>query len=361
MTMNKLIKVLIVDDSPVMQQALIHAIDSDPLLTVVGIASDGEEALIAVRKFHPDVIAMDWQMPKLDGLQATRIIMETMPTPIVIVTGNVSVKDAAVSFRMIEAGALAIIIKPHSVDHPDYKNEVLTLTRTLRLMSEVKLVKRITHVPKEKEKEKIHTAAEDIVRPESDIRIIAIGASTGGPLVLQKIFSGLPQNFSLPIVLVQHISPGFVGGFVEWLQLTTKFPLQLAVHGEYLLPGHGYIAPDDFQLGIEDGLKIVLSRGELENGLRPSVAHLFRSVAEVIGPAAVGILLTGMGIDGADELKLMKEKGGITIAQNKQSSVVHGMPGEAIKINAAMFILSPEEILATLISIGEKNIIEAAG
>jgi two-component system chemotaxis response regulator CheB len=151
-----------------------------------------------------------------------------------------------------------------------------------------------------------------------------------------------------------------VGGFVEWLQLTTKFPLQLAVHGEYLLPGHGYIAPDDFQLGIEDGLKIVLSTGELENGLRPSVAHLFRSVAEVIGPAAVGILLTGMGIDGADELKLMKNNGGITIAQNKQSSVVHGMPGEAIKQNAAMFILSPEEILNTLISISEKNIVEAA-
>lgn len=355
MTTNKIINVLIVDDSPVMRQTLIHAIDSDPLLSVVGVACDGEEALVAVRRFHPDVIAMDWQMPKLDGLQATRIIMETMPTPIVIVTGNVSVKDAAVSFGMIEAGALAVLIKPHSVDHPEYANEVLTLTRTLRLMSEVKLVKRITHVPKVKGK--VHSAFEDIVRPKSDIRIIAIGASTGGPLVIQKIFSGIPKNFPVPIVLVQHISPGFVEGFVEWLQLTTKFPLQLAVHGEYLLPGHGYIAPDDYQLGIVDGPKFVLSRGELENGLRPSVAHLFRSAAEVIGSGAVGILLTGMGIDGADELKLMKESGGVTIAQNKESSVVHGMPGEAIKLNAAMFILSPEEILATLILIGESTML----
>ena len=134
-----MIKVLIVEDSLVMQQLLKHAIRSDPMLTVVGVASNGEEALKAVKELHPDVIAMDWQMPKLDGLEATRIIMETTPTPIVIVTGSVAANDAAVSFRMIEAGALAIIQPPPSVDHPDYKRETKQLTRTLKLMSEVKL------------------------------------------------------------------------------------------------------------------------------------------------------------------------------------------------------------------------------
>jgi len=346
-----MIKVLIVEDSVVMQQLLRHAMSSDPMLTVVGVASDGEEALRAVKELHPDVIAMDWQMPKLDGLEATRIIMETTPTPIVIVTGSDAVNDAAVSFRMIEAGALAIIQQPPRVDHPDYKKMTKQLTRTLKLMSEVKLVKRMARTSKLQETAK----GEQFLQPESDIQIVALGASTGGPNVLQKILAGLPKDISVPLFIVQHIAKGFTAGFVEWLQNTANFPVHIGSHGERPLPGHGYVAPDDFHMGIERGPKIILNHGVLENGLRPSVAYLFRSAAQNFGATAVGVLLTGMGRDGADELKLMKEKGAVTFVQDEESSIIYGMPGEAIKLNAATYILSPEDITVALIALLKKK------
>lgn len=346
-----MIKVLVVENSHVMQQLLEHAISSDPMLTVVGVASNGEEALKAVKELHPDVIAMNWQMPTLDGLEATRIIMETTPTPIVIVTGSVAANDAAVSFRMIEAGALAIVQQPPSVDHPGYEKETRNLTRTLRLMSEVILVKRRARASHAQET--AQPSAEPFCRAASDVQIVAIGASTGGPNVLQTILSGLPKDIQVPLFIVQHISRGFTSGFVDWLQNTTNFPLHLATHDEYALPGHGYVAPDDFHMGIERGPRIVLDHSGLENGLRPSVAYLFRSVAQHFGSNAVGVLLTGMGRDGADELKMMKELGAVTFVQDEESSVIYGMPGEAIKLNAATYILSPQEITVALTALLE--------
>jgi len=346
-------KVLIVEDSLAMQQLLKRAISSDPMLTVVGIASDGEEALEAVKELHPDVIAMGWQIPKLDRLETTRIIMETTPTPIVIVTGSVAANVAAVSFRMIEAGALAILRQPPGTGHPDYQRETQQLTRTLRLMSEVKLVKRTMRASRVHETGKL--SVDTFLQVESDIQIVAIGASTGGPNVLQTILSGLPKDLSVPLFVVQHISKGFTAGFVEWLQNTTGFPLHVASQGEYPLRGHGYVAPDDLHMEVERGPRITLNHNGLEHGLRPSVACLFRSVAQHFGSNAVGVLLTGMGRDGADELKVMKEKGAITFVQDEESSIVHGMPGEAIKLKAATYVLSPEEIAVALTALIKRN------
>jgi two-component system chemotaxis response regulator CheB len=347
-----MIKVLIAEDSPVMMKLLIHAISSDPIFQIVGVAYDGEEAIELVKELTPDVVAMDWQMPRLDGKEATRKIMQTRPTPIVIVTGSLAAKDVLFSYSMIEVGALAIIKKPHSIDHPDYLKDSQELIQTLKLMSEVKMVKRISHAAKENVQQK--SEVDKVTGKGSEIRVIAIGASTGGPLVLQKILKGLPKNIPVPLLIVQHISQGFTAGFVEWLNNTTGVPLHVASHDEYPLPGHGYIAPDNFHMGVESGPRIVLSNHGLENGLRPSVAYLFRTAAQVFGSGAVGVLLTGMGRDGADELKLMKERGGITFAQDKESSIVHGMPGEAIKLNAATYILSPEDIIIALTALFKK-------
>ncbi|MBC8147007.1 MAG: chemotaxis-specific protein-glutamate methyltransferase CheB [Bacteroidetes bacterium] len=347
-----MIKILIVEDSPVMQQLLIFTISSDPDFKIVGVARNGVEAIEAVTKLKPDVIAMDFQMPKLNGIEATKTIMATNPTPIVIVTGSLTTKDQVLSFNLMEAGALAIIKKPPSVAHPEYKNEAKKLIKTLKLMSEIKLVKRYSKSTRE-QKDAI-PLIEKSIDEDTKIQLVVMGASTGGPIVLQQILLGLPKDFPVPILIVQHISPGFTKGYVEWLKNTTHFPFHIASQGEYLLPGHVYVAPDDFHMGVEKGLRIALSQNNAENGLRPSVSYLFRTAAQNFGARAVGILLSGMGRDGGEELKLLKDKGAVTFAQNKESSVVHGMPGEAIKLGAVSHIMSPEEITVALSSLIKK-------
>ncbi len=327
------------------QEFLVHVLKSDPAIQVVGIVSDGVDALEAVREKHPDVITMDIHMPKMDGFQATRIIMENEPVPIVIVSASTGAKDVASTFQAIEAGALAVVLRPPGIGHPDHTSASLELIQMVKMMSEIKVVRRFNrtitvHPPVVPQAPRLQTA--------ENLQLIAIGTSTGGPPVLQKILSLLPLELPVPILIVQHITPGFTKGFVDWLFGASGFPLHIAVHGQLPLPGHGYIAPDGFHIGIASGPRIVLSNHAPENGLRPSAAYLFRSAAQVLGPRAVGVLLTGMGRDGAKELLEMKNKGALTIAQDEASSVVYGMPGEAAKLGAATYILPPEEIAGIL-------------
>ncbi|PKL50641.1 MAG: chemotaxis response regulator protein-glutamate methylesterase [Candidatus Riflebacteria bacterium HGW-Riflebacteria-2] len=340
-----MIKVLIVEDSLVSQELLIHILTSDPDVRVVGVAHNGEEAIEAVQILKPDVVTMDIHMPGIDGFEATRQIMATQPTPIVVVSSSKVTGEAAQVFKAIEVGALAVFHRPPGVTHPDHKKAANDLLQTVKLMSEIKVVKRLHHLQKKSESLPAPPMTRvPALKSSAEIQLVAIGASTGGPIALQKILSLLPKDFSLPILIVQHIASGFVGGFVDWLASCCSLPVLLAVHGQVTLPGHIYVAPDNFHMGIDKGLRIDLSATPPEGGLRPSVAHLFRSAAEIMGAKAVGILLTGMGKDGAQELKLMKDKGAITIAQDAESSVVFGMPGEAVRLDAATSVLSPAEI-----------------
>jgi two-component system chemotaxis response regulator CheB len=340
-----MIKVLIVDDSQMMQETLRFILSADPVFHIVGYAVNGEEAIEMNTRYKPDVITMDWQMPKLNGHMATQKIMSTNPTPIVVVTGSLAANDVTISFSLMEAGALAIVKKPHGISHPLYKKETQELIQTLKLMSEVKLVKRTISA-----KDLKFNAAKQVNKIGRDTgpSFIAIGASTGGPIALQKLLSNLQNNFPVPILIVQHISKGFVNGFIEWLMNTTNIPIHLAYHGEIALPGHVYVAPDDHHMGIAKGLKITLNNSEKENNLRPSVSYLFRSCAENYGSSAIGVLLSGMGRDGADELKLMRDHGSITFVQDEKSSIVFGMPGEAVKLGAATEVLPPKEIAIAL-------------
>ncbi len=348
-----MIKVLIVDDSFLMQETLAFILGGDTEFEIVGYANNGEEAISLVKEKRPDVITMDWQMPKLNGQQATKIIMETMPTPIVVVTGSIAANDVTVSFSLMEAGALAIVKKPHSPGHPLYESETRELLSTLKLMSEVKLVRRVTQSMYLRQNGQPSMVKKQ--KRASQVEIVVVGASTGGPIALNRMLSASLANFPVPILIVQHISQGFTQGFVEWLMNTTNLPVHLAYDGEVALPGHVYVAPDNHHMGIKKGLKIYLSKESAINGLRPSVAFLFQTAAEHYGASAVGVLLTGMGRDGAEELKLLRDKGAITFAQDKQSSVVHGMPGEAIKLNAAVFIMSPEDIAPKLWEVVENR------
>jgi two-component system chemotaxis response regulator CheB len=177
-----------------------------------------------------------------------------------------------------------------------------------------------------------------------------MGASTGGPPVLQTILSGLPKDFPVPLLIVQHIARGFLPGMVDWLSQTTGLRVQIAAHGAIPLPGHAYVAPDDFHLAADARGHLVLAREDAEGGLRPAVSYLFRSLADSYGANAVGVLLTGMGKDGAAELKRMKAHGAYTIAQDRDSSIVHGMPGAAIELGAATQVLPADKIAGALIA-----------
>jgi two-component system chemotaxis response regulator CheB len=354
-----MIKVLIVEDSPVVREFLVYILSSDPYIRVVGTARDGEEALEAVRRYRPDVITMDIHMPKMDGLEATRRIMETDPTPIVIVSGSSDPHEVATTFDAMEAGALAVLCRPAGIGHPLHEATAGELVQTVKLMSEVKVVRRWPQARREAmpsgRQTPLPPAKAGLTRDSAQVRIVAIGASTGGPPALQTILAALPKDFPVPVLLVQHIAVGFVRGFIDWLAQSATLPVHLASHGELMLPGHVYVAPDECQMKVVRGGRIALTRDEPENGLRPSVSCLFRSVAEVYGGDSVAGLLTGMGRDGAEELRLLKDKGAVTFAQDKASSVVHGMPGEAIRLDAATYVLPTHKIAAVLTSLANQR------
>jgi two-component system, chemotaxis family, protein-glutamate methylesterase/glutaminase len=349
-----MIRVLVVEDSPTARDFLVQILRSDPAIEVVGTAETGEEALEAVERTRPDIITMDVHMPRMNGFDATRRIMETHPTPIVMVSGTTDFTDTAKAFRAIEAGALAALQKPSGMGYPHHEQGISELIRTVKVMSEVKVVRRWPGYRPTEIAPKT-SFGKEIRLPTPQHRIIAIGASTGGPPVIQTILGGLPRGFPLPLLIVQHIAAGFTQGFVDWLAQSSSLPVHIPAHGQPVLPGQAYVAPDGAHMAVDADGRIQLRSDEPENGLRPSVSRLFRSVAKEYGQSAVGVLLSGMGKDGAWELKLMKEQGAVTIAQDENTSVVHGMPGEAIRLGGATYVLPPEKIYLALTSLAGQD------
>lgn len=347
---GKQIDVLVVDDSRVAQLLLINLLESDSQIRVVKAVDNGQAALDFLKDAKPDVVLMDIQMPRLDGFETTRRIMETNPLPIIICTATTDPREVATTFRAMEAGAVACLGKPVGQEHPDYGPLARSLIETIKLMSEVKVVRRW---PRSR-----FPSASPASLSETNgngIRVIGIGASTGGPPILQTILGSLPKDFPVPILVVQHIAPGFLSGLVEWLNETTGLHIHIAAHDAVPLPGHVYFAPDDLHMGINKAGRILLTRDEAENSLRPAVSYLFRSLATTLGAHALGVLLTGMGKDGAPELKLMKDRGATTIAQDRETSVVHGMPGEAIDLGGATHVLPADKIADSLITLAKRR------
>ncbi|MEI6519446.1 MAG: chemotaxis-specific protein-glutamate methyltransferase CheB [bacterium] len=345
-----MVKVLIVDDSPVAQKYLEFLLGTDENIQIIGIVNNGEEACEFVARQRPDVITMDIEMPKMNGYEATRRIMETYPVPIIIVTASWNPSDVEKTFKAMEAGAVAVLAKPPGPGDPNIDQRIRELIQTIKLMAEVPVVKRwAKKIPDVASL--IHSLTTPVIAPGRLIQMVAIGTSTGGPPALYALLSKLPKNFPVPILIVQHIASGFIKGMADWLEKTIALSVRIPVNGERPLPGYVYLAPDAYHMEISRDGTICLIDAPPDNGLRPSVAHLFSSVAEQLGDQAIGVLLTGMGRDGALELKQMKDRGAITIAQDQKSSVVHGMPGEAIKLGAAVYIQSPDEIANSLIKL----------
>jgi two-component system chemotaxis response regulator CheB len=340
---------------------------------------------------------MDIHMPEMDGIEATEAIMSTVPTPIVIVSSAVGERDAEMSFRAMSVGALAALPKPEYPTSVGFVDRAEQLVSTVKAMSQVKVVRHWSaerkaaarRVPLEVHRE-VHkpernggdlSAASAIVRRRPGIaettgsaatsglephaitgdksgstyaravhqgrayvQVIAIAASTGGPAALQQILLGLPRRFPVPILVVQHIANGFVHALTKWLSESTSLKIKLAEDGETLAPGTVYIAPDAHHLGVRAPDSIRLSSDPPIAGFSPSASYLFASVASVYGAHTVGIIMTGMGNDGIEGLKQLHAAGGWVIAQDEATSIVYGMPQEAVRAGVVDEVLSLQEI-----------------
>ncbi len=346
--MKDSIRVLVVDDSVVVRTILVSMLRSVPGFDVIGEARDGLEAVEMVGRLHPDVVTMDIRMPRMNGLEATRQIMRTTPTPIVVVATSIYESDLNIAFAAIEAGALTVVEKPKGLSPEDFEAVRDQLVTAVRLMADVHVVTLWTPERQMPDASRRPiTPPRPVVRPE----MVAIGASTGGPGVLHEILSKLPVDYSLPVAAVQHITPGFGPGFAHWLDSITPLSVGVATEGERLVPGHVYIAPDDVHLTIAKGGMVHLENSPPLSGRRPSVTRLFETVAASYGAKALAVILTGMGDDGADGLVALRRSGGRVIAQTEESCVVFGMPKVAIDRGIVDQVLGPGEIASLLLAL----------
>jgi two-component system chemotaxis response regulator CheB len=356
------ITVLLVDDSAVSRTHVQRIINGSQVARVVAVARDGAEAIVAARQFKPDVIAMDLEMPGLDGFEATRAIMETTPTPIVVVCGLCDATAKSVTMRALEAGAVAVLDRPPSVKHPEFARYCRELLDTLRSCSEVRLVRRWKPRPPLQPGQRPPEVDKESARPSLPIAlplqpgarlgpsaVVAIGASTGGPVALLDVLRDLPPTFPLPICVVQHIAAGFIESMASWLNNAVALQVRVATAGERLQAGRVLLAPHGTHMTLAPGGVVQLQPGPLEHAMCPAVSALFRSVAATQGDQAIGVLLTGMGTDGSAELGLMRQAGAVTFAQDHASSLVFGMPGEAVRLNSADHVLPPPAIAAALL------------
>ncbi|MFZ4456530.1 MAG: chemotaxis-specific protein-glutamate methyltransferase CheB [Bacteroidales bacterium] len=349
---NKKIKILIVEDTAVAQKLLKGLVESDERFELVGIAENGKQAIEFVEKYTPDVVSMDILMPIMDGVEATRKIMQDHPTPVVIVSSFYQSSELDMAMRVLDAGAVSILPRPYGPGHTSFDKTARQYLNTLKIMSEIKVVRR------KQEKSAILSKQKKSLAQYSDkeasikkLQAVVIGASAGGPQVLSTILSMMPSDLAVPVFVVQHIDANFAEGFAAWLNTMSKLPVKIATNGEKTLPGNVYLPPGDHHLIIKPNGFIEVTKDAHEKIIRPSVDLMFKSAANAYGHNVVAILLSGMGKDGAAELKNLHTLGALTLVQEESSCLVYGMPGEAVKLGAACKILQPEDMVKEIINL----------
>jgi two-component system, chemotaxis family, protein-glutamate methylesterase/glutaminase len=335
-----MIKVLIAEDSPSIAAVMRELLKNDSEITVVGWARTGREAIAMRHDLDPDVITMDLNMPSMGGLDAIKTISATKPVPILVVSTLIESRDSEIAFEALRYGALDIMGKPSGAGPGGFSSIEEELKFRIKAVSRIRPMHRFSRPAQPVPQKRKEAASERKLRQP----LIVIGASTGGPPALAQILSGLPRYLPVPITVVQHIARGFITGLRQWLDRQSALPVQLAADGVPLQSGHVYLAPDDCHLEIAPGKHLTLTTDAPIGGHRPSVDRLMESAACIYGPDVLGVLLTGMGRDGAEGLKKILEAGGRSIVQDEATSLVFGMPREAIRAGAAGMVRPLDKI-----------------
>jgi two-component system chemotaxis response regulator CheB len=343
--MSKKVGVLVVDDSPICRQLICDALAKDPELEVVGTAADGKEAIAKAQQLRPNVVTMDVDMPVMDGLTAVEHLMSDSPLPILVLTADPRNQAPELTMRALELGALALQVKPSLDAGPEAWN----LAREVKLLSTVKVIR---HIRKKRgtETNVVVTSPppEAANYTSSPIGVVAIASSTGGPQVIHKLFNSLPADFPAPIVVVQHINSAFAESLAGWLASTSRLKVRLAKDNDALVPGEVLIAPSNMHMVIPARGRVALRAGEPRDGHIPSGSMLLESAAKAYGRRAVGVVLTGMGSDGAEGMLAIKNAGGKTLAQSQESCVVYGMPAAALAKKAVDHIIHGDDLTTAL-------------
>ena len=380
--MSQLIRVIVVDDSALMRRVITGLIEQDPSIRVVATARNGREAIDLVQELRPDIVTMDVRMPVMDGLATTEHLMAYCPTPILVLTASLASHEIDITFKMLGAGALEVIEKPSGSDAQALDRTGGALIRRIKVLARVKVV---THLRgRRKPAETVGTLTFPVaygqgdketrrqgdigsvkspglpvsrspglpvsLSPGSDVPLILIGASTGGPRIVNELLSSLPSDLRAAVLVVQHIAQGFSAGMAEWLANASRLPVKLAVEGQAIRAGEVLIAPDTCDLLITHERTIHLSDTPLLIQ-RPSIDISMQAAAEVFGARAIGVLLTGMGRDGAYGMLTIKRSNGYTIAQDEATSTIFGMPRAAIQLGAALEVLPATRIAPRLVEL----------
>jgi two-component system chemotaxis response regulator CheB len=332
-------RVLICEDSRAYATALSRFLEHDPEIEVVGVASTGEEAIAEVERLGPDLLTLDMQLPGMDGFEVVKRLMESHPMPVVVISSKVA-RGSERAAATLAAGALEILSKEQlRLDQPDDVWAQAMRSRLRRLSS-----MRVGRSRRARERPRPPAAVASGLRGRR-AAAIGIGASTGGPPVLEAILEELPADFAIPVLVVQHMTPGFIDGYVRWLDKKLALPVQLAADGERATAGI-WFAPDGNHLLLTESVRFALA-DQPDGPHRPSVDALLSSLARSCGEDAVGVVLTGMGRDGAAGAAEIRRAGGLVIAQDEASSVVYGMP-RAVAEGGADLVAEPASLAQAL-------------